>query len=125
MLSRFAALLALATLAFPVTACKTVDTPAPAAALPLPAPLQATTVDDKAVAIAFTAFDTLLTTVDALVDVGVIKPGSPKARTIAAALGKARDLLNRASALQRAGSGDPAALFVQAADAIRLVKAQF
>lgn len=88
----------------------------------LPAPLAATTVDDRAVAVAFQSFDTLLAAVDILIDVGAIVPGTPRALAIADGLSTARDLLNRASLLQRAGSGDPAALFTAAAAALSRVR---
>jgi len=71
-----------------------------------PAPLAATAVDDQAIAFGFEAFDTLLTTVDALVAAKVLKPGSDQALKVRTYLIATKAGLNAASAAQKAGSAE-------------------
>ena len=72
--------------------------------LAAPAPLASTTIDEKGLIIALQTFDTLLTAVDKLVAVGVIKPGSPRALQIADAIHTGKLAFQAASAAQRAGN---------------------
>lgn len=51
-----------------------------------PAPLAATTADDKALETAWKAFDVALDAVNLLGDAGVIVPGSERGRAVAAAI---------------------------------------
>ncbi len=69
-----------------------------------PAPLEQTVIDEKAIVLALSTFDTVLTAVDALKASGHITPGSPKALTLARHIDTARLALEAASAAQRAGS---------------------
>lgn len=69
-----------------------------------PAPLEQTVVDERALVLALETFDTALTSVDILIEAGYIKPGSPKALTIAGHIDRAKAALQAASAAQRAGS---------------------
>lgn len=69
-----------------------------------PAPLEQTTVDEKALVLALETFDTVLTSVDILLEAGYIVPGSPRALEIAGNIDRARNALGAASAAQRAGS---------------------
>ena len=69
-----------------------------------PATLTRTTIDDKALHVAFATFDTALTIVDGFVASGVITPSSPQALRIKRAILATTDALIAASAAQRAGS---------------------
>jgi hypothetical protein len=69
-----------------------------------PTPLAQTTIDEKGLIIAMQTFDTLLSAVDRLVAVGLIKPGSPIALKIADAVHTAKVAFQAASAAQRAGN---------------------
>lgn len=69
-----------------------------------PAPLEQTAVDEKALVLALETFDTVLTSVDILLEAGYIVPGSPRALEIAGNIDRARNALGAASAAQRAGS---------------------
>lgn len=69
-----------------------------------PATLTKTVIDDKAVRLAFQAADKALDVIDALIDAGVIRPGSPTALRIRAGVLTTMEALNAASAAQRAGS---------------------
>lgn len=72
--------------------------------LQAPAPLAASTIDEKTLVLALQTFDTALTAVDRLIAVGVIKPGSPRAVQMADAIHKAKVAYQAASAAQRAGN---------------------
>lgn len=69
-----------------------------------PAPLAATTIDEKALIVALQTFDTVLTAVDRLTAAGVIVPGSARAVHIADAIHKAKLAFQTASAAQRVGN---------------------
>jgi hypothetical protein len=69
-----------------------------------PATLTRTTIDEKALHVAFATFDTALTIVDGFVASGVIVPGSAQALRLKAAILATNDALVAASAAQRAGS---------------------
>lgn len=69
-----------------------------------PAPLAATTVDDKALSAAWKAFDVALDAIDLAIDAGAIKPGSPKAVAIADAVDKVVKFLTAAEHAAAAGS---------------------
>lgn len=90
----------------------------------LPPPLAQTEADDRLLAASFASFDALLTAIDVMLDAGLITPGSERANSIADHLAKARDLLNRASVIQRAGEGDPSALLAEAATALSVVRSK-
>lgn len=87
-----------AMLALSLIACETIPAGQP------PAPLNQTVLDEKAIITALSAYDVVLTAVDALVAAKVLVPGSPKALQVRQALVTARDALKTASAAQRAGS---------------------
>jgi hypothetical protein len=73
----------------------------------LPAPLAATTIDEKTLVVALQTFDTALTAIDKLIAAKVIVPGSPRALQIADAIRSAKKAYQAASAAQRVGnSGD-------------------
>lgn len=87
-------------------------------------PLANTTLDDKAIIVAFEALDAAATAADALVAAKAITPGSPRAVTIANGLDGARKWLNIASAAQRAGQADNyVTAIAQAAAAVAGVRA--
>lgn len=69
-----------------------------------PATLSRTTIDDKAIRLAFKTFDHALDVVDAFVASGAIVRNSPTALTIRRAILATQSALNAASAAQRAGS---------------------
>jgi hypothetical protein len=69
-----------------------------------PAPLASTSIDEKAVVLAFEAADTVATQVDTLVATGLLVKGSPKALAVKSALGRLRSFLTSASAAQKAGN---------------------
>lgn len=69
-----------------------------------PAPLERTTIDEKAVTLAAQSVDAVALSVTALVKAGVIKPGTPTAIKIASALDTARDAVNTAEKARQAGS---------------------
>lgn len=72
--------------------------------LQAPAPLAASTIDEKSFIVALQAFDTALTAVDRLIAAGVITPGSPRAHSIADAVHAGKLAFQAASAAQRAGN---------------------
>ena len=112
----------IALLALPLAACATMQPPAAprgeaiaastdatAAVLDAigqapPPTLARTTIDDKAIRVAFMAFDKALTVIDAFLDSGYLKPGSPSALRIRRGVLATQAALNAASAAQRAGS---------------------
>lgn len=69
-----------------------------------PAPLEQTAIDERGLVLALTTFDTVLDSVDILIDNEVIVPGTPRALQIADAIDTAKAALSAASAAQRAGS---------------------
>lgn len=69
---------------------------------PPPAPLAATTIDEKALTVAYTAYDGVLSLVGQRVYEGKLK--GAQAAKVRAALGTAWTALNAASAAQKAGS---------------------
>jgi predicted small lipoprotein YifL len=109
-------LAALALLVLPLAACDTVGpltSPSGASAAgaaidatgaTAPAPLNATTIDDKALIVALQSADTIATSIDALVAAKVIVPGTPRALAVQSALKRLKSFLQAASAAQRAGS---------------------
>jgi rare lipoprotein A (peptidoglycan hydrolase) len=74
-----------------------------ASAGPPPAPLAATVIDDQAINFALESFDAALTMVDAAMDAGKIKPGTPQAKAIAAKIRQVQHFLAVADAAQKAG----------------------
>jgi hypothetical protein len=68
-----------------------------------PAPLAATTIDEKSLVVALQTFDTVLTAIDRLIAARVIVPGSPRAIQLANAVNKAKLGYQAASAAQRVG----------------------
>ena len=87
-----------------IAVASTAATVADAIGVAPPATLTRTTIDDKAVHLAFATFDTALTIVDGFVASGTIVPGSPQALRIKRAVLATNDALIAASAAQRAGS---------------------
>jgi hypothetical protein len=84
-----------------------------------PAPLAATSIDEKGLIVALQTFDTLLTSIDRLIAAKVIVPGSPRAIQIADAIRSAKLAYQAASAAQRVGSsGSYEAAIAQAQVAI-------
>lgn len=69
-----------------------------------PAPLEQTTIDEKAVTLAASTVDALALSASALVKAGVVAPGTPRALSLATALDTARDAVNAAEAARKAGS---------------------
>lgn len=69
-----------------------------------PAPLTATSIDEKALTIAAQALDTTALSASALVKAHVIVAGSPRALGLATALDKARHGVNAAAAARRVGN---------------------
>jgi len=69
-----------------------------------PPTLTRTTIDDRAIRVAFVTFDKGLTVIGAFLDSGQIKPGSPAALRLRGAVLATQAALNAASAAQRAGS---------------------
>lgn len=87
--------------------------------LSAPAPLAATVIDERTLVVALLTFDTVLTSVDRLVEAGVIVPGSPRALQIADAIRSAKLAYQAASAAQRAGnSGSYLTALAQARTAV-------
>ena len=68
-----------------------------------PTPLASTQIDDQAVKTSFKAFDLALDAVNALIDAGIIKPGSNSANKIADQIENVKSALNAAADAQRAG----------------------
>lgn len=68
-----------------------------------PAPLAATQIDDNAIKTAYRAFDLALDSVNVLIDLNVIKPGTPSANRIADAIELTKSSLNAARSAQQAG----------------------
>lgn len=62
-----------------------------------------TVIDDKALIVALSSFDMVLSGLDAAVATGLIKPASPKALKIAAMIDNASDALQIATSAQKAG----------------------
>lgn len=69
-----------------------------------PAPLAGTTADDTALEAAWRSFDVALDALNVLADTGVIKPGSPTAKRIAAGVRKVNGALQAAEHFAAAGS---------------------
>lgn len=69
-----------------------------------PAPLAKTTIDDTALDGAWRAFDLALDAINLLTDQGIIKPGTAKAKTIAAGIRKVSAALTAAESFAAAGS---------------------
>lgn len=69
-----------------------------------PAPLAGTTIDDSALFTAWKAFDIVLDAVNMAGDAGWIVPGSPKGKTVAAAILKVNAALGAAERFAAAGS---------------------
>lgn len=89
-----------------LTACLALALPActPGGIVSSPAPLEQTTIDEKALTLAAKAVDTAAISASAMVRVGVIEPGSPSALRLADALDTARKAVNAASQAREAGS---------------------
>jgi hypothetical protein len=82
-----------------------------------------TTIDEKAIRIAFKTFDATLTVIDAFVATGQIVPGTPQALTLKRGVLATKDALNAASAAQRAGSATSyTAALVRAEQALTAVR---
>jgi len=95
----------------------------PAPAQPSTSPLSQTSIDDKAVIVAFEALDAAASAADALLAAGVIAPGSTTALRLADSLSAAKTWLNTASIAQRAGQAENrAAALAQAAAALAAVR---
>ncbi len=75
-----------------------------AMAPPAPAPLARTTIDDTALQTAWRSFDVALDAINLLTDRGVIVPGTPQARSIAAAIRTVNRALGAAERFAAAGS---------------------
>ena len=69
-----------------------------------PAPLAKTTIDDRGLDAAWKAFDVALDAINALGDEGVIVPGSPRGRALAAAVRRVNKALAAAERFAAAGS---------------------
>lgn len=76
----------------------------PAFTAAAPAPLAATTVDDTGLETAWRAFDVALDSINLLGDLGVIVPGSPKGRAVAASIRTVNRSLAAAERFAAAGS---------------------
>ncbi len=87
-------------LALGLSACNTTGALVPSA----PAPLAATSIDEKVLIVGLQTFDTLLSAVDKLVAVGVLKPGTARSVQVADAIKEAKIGFQAASAAQRAGN---------------------
>ena len=74
-----------------------------ATAGPPPAPLANTVIDDQAVNFALESFDAALSLIDAAVDAGKIKPGTPQAKALAAKIRQVQHFLAVADAAQKGG----------------------
>jgi hypothetical protein len=105
---------AMLALAMPLASCAALnDAPASAGAIgtvidatgvEAPAPLAETTIDEKAILVALESADTIATSVDVLIGLKVIVPGTPRALAIKSALIRMRSALTAASAARRAGN---------------------
>lgn len=96
LLTRFALML-LAVLALPLaTACAPLSS--------APAPLASTTLDDEGLHVAWRAFDVALDSINLLTDIGVIKAGTPSAKSIATAIRTVNASLAAAERFAAAGS---------------------
>lgn len=69
-----------------------------------PAPLAHTTIDDRALETAWKTFDVALDAINLLTDKGVIVPGTPRAKGIAAAIRRVNTALASAERFAAAGS---------------------
>jgi hypothetical protein len=69
-----------------------------------PATLSKTTIDEKAVNLAFRSFDRALTFIDRLISDGDLPKGSPRAVAVASGIRAVKGALNTASHAQRAGN---------------------
>ena len=76
----------------------------PQLAMPAPAPLAQTTIDDTGLETAWRAFDVALDSINLLGDAGVIVPGSPEGRAVAASIRKVNRGLTSAERFAAAGS---------------------
>lgn len=81
-----------------------------------PAPLAQTTLDDQAVKVSYQSFDLALDAVNGLIDVGIIKPGSPTAKKLADLIEVVKASLNAATEAQRAGQSQS---YIEAMERIR------
>lgn len=70
---------------------------------PTAAPMAATSIDENAIDFARDSFDAALFGVDALMDMGRIKEGSPEARSLAKLIRQISGFLGAADAAQKAG----------------------
>lgn len=101
------------------------STPAESWAQAPSAPLSKTTIDDKVIVLSFEALGVAASAANALIDTGIIKPGSPSALKLADGLETSRAWLNIASAAQRAGQArDYASAIAQATTALAGIQAQ-
>lgn len=69
-----------------------------------PAPLAQTTIDDRGLEATWKAFDVALDAINALGDVGVIVPGTPRGKAVASAIRKVNTALSAAERFAAAGS---------------------
>lgn len=76
----------------------------PTFAVPSPAPLAATTIDDHGLEACWKAFDLALDAINALGDAGVIVPGSPRGKAVAAGIRTVNASLAAAERFAAAGS---------------------
>ncbi len=76
-----------------------------------PAPLAATTIDDRGLEIAWKAFDLALDGINVLGDFGIIKPGTPEGRAVAKGIRAVNTALATA---ERAASGLSTTNYAQA-----------
>jgi len=82
-------------------------------------PLANTTIDDKAIVLAYEALEVAASAVDELLVAQVIKPGSPAALRIADGLSSAKTWLSVAGQAQKAAQADNAAVaLLQASSAL-------
>lgn len=107
-------MLAALTLAMPLASCAAltdgtatagaIGTAIDASGAEAPAPLADTSIDEKAILVALESADTIATSVDVLIDLKVIVPGTPRALAVKSALIRMRSALTAASAARRAGN---------------------
>lgn len=89
--------------ALSMAACTT-TTASDARSIATAAPLQSTVIDERALIVAFEAFDTVLYVVNVLITAGAIEPGSERALALSQHIATAQHWLNSAHEAQRIGN---------------------
>lgn len=93
--------------------------PAGLALPPAPAPAAHTVIDDRALEVAWKTFDVAIDAINVLVQANVIKPGTPRAKTIATAIRRVNMALVAAEHADKIASvGDYAAAIKEATEAM-------